>query len=259
MACRRPSLRFRPPARRWVRPPAPCRGLHQLLHRSFPIPSAYALSPVRLPPAADRAATSCKILPVPCAPPAAGCAAAFQNPVSANARAVSPRARPRGGGSSVVASVFSLPSVYALSPVRLPPAADRAATSCKILPVPCAPPAAGCAAAFQNPVSANARAVSPRARPRGRFLIHPRRAGFFRLRRVGMAAGFACVPPARGFPRIASIMVHGSGLLRCAGARPCQRVRRRFGISSVRAAAAHPGPRAAAAHPSPRAAAAKAA
>ena len=204
MACRRPSLRFRPPvpwwfrppaprrvlptARLWVRPPAPCRGLHQLLYRSFPIPSAYALSPVRLPPAADRAATSCKILPVP----------------------------------------------------RAPSAADRAATSLKILPVPRAPSAAGCAAAFQNPVSANARAVSPRARPRGRFLIHPRRAGFFRLRRIGMAAGFACVPPARGFPRIASIMVHGSGLLRCAGARPCQRVRRRFGISSVRAAAAYP-------------------
>ena len=186
MACRRPSLRFRPPARlwfcpsarrgrlllihppvtQWFRPPAPCRGLHQLLYRSFPIPSAYALSPVRLPPAADRAATSLKILPVPRAPSAAGCAAAFQNPVSANARAVAPRA----AGSSFIRAV---------------------------------PGSSACAMS-------------------------------------GMAAGFACVPPARGSPRIASIMVHGSGLLRCAGARPYQIVRRRFGISSVRAAAAYP-------------------
>ena len=132
MACRRPSLRFRPPvpwwfrppaprrvlptARLWVRPPAPCRGLHQLLYRSFPIPSAYALSPVRLPPAADRAATSCKILPVP----------------------------------------------------RAPSAADRAATSCKILPVPPRAVRGGLRGCFSKPgFCQRPRRIAPRppARP----------------------------------------------------------------------------------------------
>ena len=206
MACRRPSLRFRPPAQRWVRPPAPRRG--------FPFASC---RPRRIFPPAPRRGRW-----MACRQPSLR----FRPPARLWAR---PPAPCRGLHQLLYRS-FPIPSAYALSPVRLPPAADRAATSLKILPVPRAPSGAGCAAAFQNPVSANARAVSPRARPRGRFLIHPRRAGFFRLRRVGMAAGFACVPPTRGFPRIASIMVHGSGLLRCAGARPYQIVRRRFGI-----------------------------